>query len=96
MNRTIVYIVGNKYSEFVERLKDSGFKVNDQEVVFSSKEKVHDFFSLGFFEVGRLYVYSKKDTMNRTEISERSKLLKIADNFNPEPNLSLIDRHMTP
>ncbi len=97
MNRLTAYFMGDERNEFIKKLEEERFKLvgagKDSIQVCTLKEGVAH--SLGYLTEDYFFVGSIT-RKNEVEISERSRLLKIADDFAIGPNLSLIDRHLTP
>lgn len=100
MNRLTAYFMGDEKNEFIKKLEEERFRLvsvgKDSIQVCTLKEGGnYSLYSLGYLREDYLFVGSIT-RKNEVEISERSRLLKIADDFGTGPNLSLIDRHLTP
>ncbi|MDO8528790.1 MAG: hypothetical protein Q7S06_02775 [Nanoarchaeota archaeon] len=81
MKRFISYDLDGRYDEFVEKLRQEEFRVEDERVC---SPKIGSAFILGSFNKGYFFVIPT-ERMNKVEVSERSRLLKIADDFNFKP-----------
>jgi hypothetical protein len=77
MKKLIAYDLNNKADEFIRGLRTDGFEVASEGHVYSKKKGSY---TLGFFDKGYFFV-RPTNGMSETDVSERSKLIKIAEDF---------------
>jgi hypothetical protein len=79
MKKTIAYPVSDKNVEFKEELDHFEYKVNGVSVLSSTQS--NNATPLGFFGKAYFFVHPIRGDMGKEKRAERSRLLKIADNF---------------
>ncbi len=81
--RIAYYLYDGDRKNFVDKLTEGGFKIPKTGVIFSSNNKTS---LIGLAVIGETYlmIHPVLNNMNEFDISERSRLIKICDEFKTE------------